>query len=94
MVDRPYGEAVTIEKKTGISRARTIFGGAIGHFVEWFEFAMYGLLAPYFSQQMLPTHDKFLSILASFSIFAVGYRARPLGAVILSPLADTMGVVA
>ncbi|MFM0045664.1 MFS transporter [Paraburkholderia sediminicola] len=91
MVDRTYAEVVTFNAKAGISRARTIFGGAIGHFVEWFEFSMYGLLAPYFSQQMFPMHDKFLAILTSFSIFAVGYLARPLGAIILSPLADTMG---
>jgi MHS family alpha-ketoglutarate permease-like MFS transporter len=89
MIDRPYEDVLPAVRE--ISQTRTILGGAIGHFIEWFEFSMYGLMAPYFAQQMFPATDKFLSILASFSVFAVGYLARPLGAIVLSPLADTKG---
>jgi len=72
-------------------RARTLVGGAIGHFIEWYDWAIYGLLAGIFATQMFPASSPTASLIASFSAFAIGFIGRPVGAFVLSPLADKYG---
>lgn len=76
---------------TGSGRARTLVGGAIGHFIEWYDWSIYGFLAGIFAGQMFPASDPTASLIASFSAFAIGFLGRPIGAVVLSPLADRYG---
>ncbi|MEI2387399.1 MFS transporter [Breoghania sp. JC706] len=68
-----------------------ILGGSIGHFIEWYDWAIYGLLAGVFSQQMFPAHDRLTSLIATYSAFAIGFAGRPIGAFVLSPMADKYG---
>lgn len=72
-------------------RQRTLWGGAFGHFIEWYDWAIYGFLAGIFASQMFPADDPAVSLIASFSAFAVGFLGRPIGAFVLSPLADKYG---
>ncbi|MGI3903387.1 MAG: MFS transporter [Janthinobacterium lividum] len=74
-----------------VGRGRILIGGAIGHFIEWFDWAIYGFLAGVFAGQMFPADSAAASLIASFSAFAIGFIGRPIGAFILSPLADTYG---
>ena len=73
------------------SRLKTISGGAIGHFIEWFDWTIYGLLAAVFAGQMFPSGNPTTSLIASYSAFALGFLGRPIGAFVLSPLADKVG---
>ena len=75
----------------GSGRTRTLVGGAIGHFIEWYDWSIYGFLAGIFAGQMFPAGDPTASLIASFSAFAIGFLGRPIGAVVLSPLADRYG---
>ncbi|WP_439496487.1 MFS transporter [Bosea sp. (in: a-proteobacteria)] len=75
----------------GQGNARTLIGGAFGHFIEWYDWSIYGFLAGVFAAQMFPSDDPTVSLIASFSAFAVGFLGRPIGAFILSPLADKYG---
>ncbi|MDB5363030.1 MAG: transporter, family, alpha-ketoglutarate permease [Rhodospirillales bacterium] len=75
----------------GSGKARTLVGGAIGHFVEWYDWSIYGFLAGIFAGQMFPANDPTASLIASFSAFAIGFIGRPIGAIVLSPLADKYG---
>ncbi len=70
---------------------RTVIGGSIGHFVEWFDWTIYGYLAAVFASQMFPAANAAASLIASFAVFAIGFVGRPLGAFVLSPLADKYG---
>jgi MHS family alpha-ketoglutarate permease-like MFS transporter len=79
----------TADVKAG--RTRTLVGGAIGHFIEWYDWAIYGFLAAIFASQMFPSADPTVSLIASFSAFAIGFIGRPIGALVLSPLADKYG---
>src|SRR5215831_10963449 len=72
-------------------RARIIFGGAFGNFIEWYEWAIYGFLAGIFASQMFPAGSENASLIRSFLAFAIGFIGRPFGAVVLSPLADKYG---
>jgi MHS family alpha-ketoglutarate permease-like MFS transporter len=72
-------------------RWRTLLGGAVGHFAEWYDWSIYGFLAGIFAAQMFPAGNPTASLIASFSAFAIGFIGRPVGAFVLSPLADKYG---
>lgn len=70
---------------------RAIVGGSLGNIVEWFDWTIYATLAAVFSKQFFPSDDPTVSILAAFFGFAGGFMMRPVGAIVLSPLADRHG---
>ncbi len=72
-------------------RVRVILAGAIGNLLEWYDFGLYGLLAPVLASLFFPSHDRMASLLGAYGGFAVGFAARPLGAVVLGRLADRVG---
>ncbi|MGH3360116.1 MAG: MFS transporter [Nocardioidaceae bacterium] len=71
--------------------ARIVMRGGIGNFIEWYDWTVYGLLAALFAQQIFPNTDETLSLLATLGSFAIGFVARPLGSVLLSPYGDRHG---
>ncbi|RWK47474.1 MFS transporter [Mesorhizobium sp.] len=73
------------------NRFGVILGGSIGHFIEWYEWSIYGLLAGVFASQMFPSESSTASLIATYSVFAIGFAGRPIGAFILSPMADKYG---
>lgn len=76
--------------KTKNSRS-TVIAGAAGHFIEWYDWTIYGLLSAVFAAQMFPGHDPMVALLAAYGTFAAGFLMRPVGSFILSPLADHYG---
>lgn len=72
-------------------RPTNMAAGTIGHFVEWFDWYIYGLLAAVFSGQIFPSHSSFASLVAALLTYAIGFVVRPLSGIIISPLADRYG---
>jgi MHS family alpha-ketoglutarate permease-like MFS transporter len=70
---------------------RTIVAGVIGNMVEWYDWTIYGLLAGVFSPSLFPAHDPTSSVISALLTFAVGFLMRPVGSIVLSPLADRYG---
>jgi MFS transporter, MHS family, proline/betaine transporter len=70
---------------------RTVLAGAIGNVLEWYDFALFGYFAPILSVLFFPASDPSLSLIATFSVFAVGFLARPLGALCFGYWGDTRG---
>lgn len=77
------------KKGTGLRSA--VVGGAIGNFIEWYDWAIYGFLSGIFAHQIFPSSDPTTSIMAAYGTFAAGFLMRPVGALVLSPLADRYG---
>ena len=73
------------------STHRNILGGSIGSVLEWYDFAVYGYLAPIIGQAFFPAGDPLVSLLAAFGVFAAGYAARPIGGVLFGWLGDRLG---
>jgi len=63
----------------------------IGNFMEWFDFAIYGYFAAVIGMVFFPSDEPGISLLSSLAVFAVGFIARPFGALILGPLGDKFG---
>ncbi|OCJ07733.1 hypothetical protein A6U86_28850 [Rhizobium sp. AC27/96] len=81
----------TSRNQTLNRKALTLVGGSIGHFIEWYDWSIYGLLAGIFATQLFPAGSVAASVMASFAVFAIGFAGRPIGAFILSPMADKYG---
>lgn len=63
----------------------------IGTALEFYDFALFGLLAPVFSQLFFPKEDPIAALIASYCIFAAGFLIRPLGGVVFGYVGDTFG---
>jgi MHS family alpha-ketoglutarate permease-like MFS transporter len=72
-------------------RTKNLVAGTVGHFVEWYDWYVYGLLAAIFSAQIFPSHSAFASLIAAFLTYAIGFVVRPLSGIIISPIADRYG---
>lgn len=70
---------------------RVICAAAIGNFVEWFDFAVYGFLATTIAQQFFPSGDPSVALLKTFAVFAVAFAFRPLGGIFFGMLGDRVG---
>jgi MHS family proline/betaine transporter-like MFS transporter len=65
--------------------------GAIGNVLEWYDFALYGYFAPVFAAMFFPSEQPSVSLLSAFGVFAIGFLARPLGALLFGYIGDTLG---
>src|SRR5215475_11966914 len=70
---------------------KAVFAAAIGNFLEWYDFGVYGFLAGLIAQKFFPGSNPTASLLASFAAFGVGFLARPLGGIVIGRLGDTKG---
>ena len=64
----------------------------IGTMIEWYDFYIYATAAALvFGELYFPSSDRFVSTMASFATFAVGFFARPLGGIVFGHLGDRIG---
>ncbi|SAL04095.1 major facilitator transporter [Caballeronia calidae] len=78
--------------QTHLMARRAVAGATVGTALEWFDFALYGVVAAtIFPKLFFPSLDPTASLLASLASFWAGLAARPLGAVICGMLGDRWG---
>ncbi|HXJ79934.1 MAG TPA: MFS transporter, partial [Candidatus Methylomirabilis sp.] len=70
---------------------RNLVAGSIGSVLEWYDFAVYGYLAPIVGKLFFPADDPVASLLAAFGVFAIGFTARPVGGLLLGYVGDKHG---
>lgn len=70
---------------------KVISAAALGNFVEWFDFAVYGFLATTIANLFFPGTDPSLALLKTFGVFAVAFAMRPLGGLVFGVLGDRTG---
>ncbi len=69
----------------------TVIGGMIGNIIEWYDWTIYGLLSSIFAGQFFPSGNATTALLATLATFALGFVMRPIGSIVLSPMADRYG---
>lgn len=79
------------QKKYSRLQRRTILSASIGTVLEWYDFSIYAYLAAVFARLFFPTSRPAVALLLSYSVFAVGYIARPVGAMLFGHFGDTQG---
>jgi MHS family proline/betaine transporter-like MFS transporter len=61
---------------------------SIGTALEWYDFSLYGFLAPIISINFFSEQSHSVSLLLTYYIFAIGFLARPVGAIIFGHFGD------
>jgi MFS transporter, MHS family, proline/betaine transporter len=77
----------------GIQRSqwRVIILSSLGGALEFYDFVIYSMFAQYIGAAFFPAGNELDSLMYSFSVFAVGYLARPLGGIVFSHFGDKYG---
>ncbi len=68
-----------------------VVAAVAGNAIEFYDFVSYAYFAVYIGKTFFPTTSAYLSLLASVSVFGVGFFARPLGAWLIGVYADRRG---
>ncbi|MGR8935346.1 MAG: MFS transporter [Gammaproteobacteria bacterium] len=68
-----------------------IVAGVIGNILEWYDFAVFGFLAPVMSPLFFPADDPLAGLIKTYGIFAAGYLMRPLGGIVFGQIGDRLG---
>lgn len=71
--------------------AQSIGAGMIGNVLEWYDFGLYGYMAPIIGAQFFPSNDPIASLMGAYSGFAIGFAMRPIGGAVLGHLGDRIG---
>jgi MHS family proline/betaine transporter-like MFS transporter len=70
----------------------SIAGTAIGNFMEWYDFGVYGYIATTIAQVFYPGNSiSAVHLIATFGTLAAAFVVRPLGGFIFGPLGDRIG---
>jgi MFS family permease len=73
------------------SMARVIIASSAGTAFEWYDFFIFGSLAPVISKVFFAGLDPTPALLAALALFAAGFAFRPLGALIFGVVGDRLG---
>jgi MFS transporter, MHS family, proline/betaine transporter len=72
-------------------RARLLASGVVGNLLEWYDFALYGTLAPVTARLFFPATDPVASLIDTYAVFALGFLVRPLGGLMFGLVGDRVG---
>jgi MFS family permease len=76
----------------GTRFGRVVGASVVGTTVEWYDFFLYGSAAALvFPALFFPEQSEFAGTLLSFGTYAVGFAARPIGALIFGHFGDRIG---
>jgi MFS family permease len=71
--------------------ARVIIASSAGTAFEWYDFFIFGSLAPVISKVFFAGLDPTPALIAALALFAAGFAFRPLGALIFGVVGDRLG---
>lgn len=77
--------------QTNRNLRKIIFASSLGTLIEWYDFYIYGALAPIIAQQFFPSENPTAAFLAALATFAAGFVVRPFGALVFGRLGDLIG---
>jgi metabolite-proton symporter len=85
------GTSDTEEWQTGTLR-RVLAASLIGTTIEWYDFFLYGSAAALvFNKLFFPEYDPLTGTLLSFTTYALGFVARPIGGIVFGHYGDRIG---
>ena len=94
MTDQHNNQTGAAESEPDARAMRTVAMTALGGTsIEWYDFFIYGTAAALVFPTLFFSDDmpRYVSLLASFSTFAVGFLARPVGGVVFGHFGDRVG---
>lgn len=68
-----------------------ITASSAGTLIEWYDFYIFGSLAPIIAKNLFPADKEVQGLLSTLAIFAVGFIVRPFGSLVFGRLGDVVG---
>src|SRR5258708_39995694 len=68
-----------------------LLAGMSGNLMEWYDFALYGVLAATLGELFFPHGSRLVALLSVFGVFAAGYVMRVLGGALFGHVGDNVG---
>ncbi|TCV95613.1 MFS transporter [Biostraticola tofi] len=81
----------TDNKRSSRRTFKIMMSAGIGHFIEWFDFGLYGTLAVIIAGNFFASSDPSVALLKSFAVFGSGFLMRPLGGLFFGSMGDRLG---
>src|SRR5438477_486716 len=72
-------------------RFKNKIASGLGSVLEWYDFALYGFFAPLITQLYFSSQTYNTGLLRTFAAYAIGFVARPFGALIFGSISDKHG---
>jgi len=92
MTGIPLSVAESGRPAISASQRRMLVSCFLGTTIEWYDFLVYGFLAPItFNNLFFPTFSPLARTILAFGVFAVGFAARPIGGVFFAHFGDRVG---
>lgn len=76
---------------TGAEKRRAFLATTIGVSVEWFDYAIYGVMAPAIAANFFPSENPTTALLSTLGVFAISFLIRPLGSMFFGSRGDRIG---
>jgi MFS transporter, MHS family, proline/betaine transporter len=76
-----------------IKKNLSALSSCFGNIIEWYDFGLFSVFASLFSQIFFPEENSTVTTITTFSIFALGFFCRPIGALIFGYIGDKKGRV-
>ncbi|MFF1924545.1 MFS transporter [Streptomyces sp. NPDC058221] len=70
---------------------KVLVAAGVGHFIEWYDVGVYGLLATFLASNFFVSGNPTAALLSTFAVSAIGFVLRPLGGLFFGPLGDRIG---
>jgi len=70
---------------------KVIGASAAGTMIEWYDFYIFGSLAPIMAALFFPTENPTVAFLQTLAVFATGFAVRPFGAIFFGRIGDLVG---
>jgi MHS family proline/betaine transporter-like MFS transporter len=87
-----HSRRTAIDDAARARRMRKVIAAAgAGHFVEWFDFGLYGTLATVIALKFFEQGNDQAALLSAFAVFGAGFVMRPLGGLFFGSMGDRVG---
>ncbi len=70
---------------------RVVLSSMFGGILEFYDFTIYGFLAPQIVPLFFPVQDYIASLILGYGVFSVGFLVRPLGSILFGHFGDIYG---
>ncbi|WP_106431399.1 MFS transporter [Streptomyces sulphureus] len=87
----PSPEDTPAEQASGAPWRKVLWAAMLGNAVEWYDNALYGILAVVISRTFFPGGDPTVALISTYLGLILSYAIRPVGGTLMGRLADVKG---
>lgn len=76
---------------TNKTARKAVRAAMVGNFVEWFDYGIFGYMAPIIATLFFPSEDRTAALMMTYAVLAMTLFVRPIGGIYFGRMADKFG---